>query len=234
MPPSGEMIGKVRALLDRMPLSIISGRDFDRIEPGFLPILTESPNAGNLFVFPESSARGLRWQNGAWAELYGFHLSPEERAQIHAAIEESIAETGVLNDTPVFGERYLEKPAQTAYAMLGLQVPRDLKYSWDPGNAKRKKFQAVLAEKLPDFEVLLGGATSIDVTKQGVDKRYGVRWFSKALEIPVEDMLYVGDALEEGGNDYVVIETGIATRATSGPEETLRIIDEILEACSAA
>jgi hypothetical protein len=41
-------------------------------------------------------------------------------------------------------------------------------------------------------------------------------------------MLYIGDALFPGGNDEVVKETGIETRQTSGPEETARIIRELL------
>jgi hypothetical protein len=45
-------------------------------------------------------------------------------------------------------------------------------------------------------------------------------------------MLYVGDALYPGGNDEVVILTGVQTRAVANPTETETIIDEILAACS--
>ena len=41
-------------------------------------------------------------------------------------------------------------------------------------------------------------------------------------------MLYVGDALEEGGNDSVVIPTGVKTQEVFGPEETAKVIEEIL------
>ena len=82
---------------------------------------------------------------------------------------------------------------------------------------------------MPDVEVLIGGMTTIDVTKKGIDKSYGVLWLSKHLNIPVAEMLYVGDALYPGGNDAVVIPTGIQTHITSGPGETTLIIDRLLE-----
>jgi hypothetical protein len=91
----------------------------------------------------------------------------------------------------------------------------------------------LLDPQLPECEVLLGGATTIDITKRGVDKSYGVTWLSKHLNIPTLEMLYVGDALYEGGNDHVVIKTGIQTRAVSGPPETVQVLDELLAACAA-
>ena len=41
-------------------------------------------------------------------------------------------------------------------------------------------------------------------------------------------MLYVGDALDEGGNDAVVKETGVQTHAVFGPEETAGLINTFL------
>ncbi len=72
------------------------------------------------------------------------------------------------------------------------------------------------------------GSTSIDVTRRGLTKAYGVRKLSEHLDIPISNMLYIGDALFPGGNDEVVKETSIETRATSSPEETARIIEEVL------
>ena len=51
----------------------------------------------------------------------------------------------------------------------------------------------------------------------------------KFTGISVDEMLYVGDALEEGGNDYVVVETGVRTRAVSGPTEAAEVITDMLE-----
>ena len=78
----------------------------------------------------------------------------------------------------------------------------------------------------------MGGMTTVDITHKGINKAYGVRWLSEKLGIPAGEMLYVGDALFEGGNDIVVIPTGIQTRSVSGPPETLAVIEELLKACA--
>ena len=226
--PSTEMIGRVLLLLVRVPVAIITGRDFPWMAMDFLPRIARSGLTEDFFVFPEGAAQCLKWEGAGWKELYGWSLSDEERVHIERAVRESVEETGVLAGLPIFGEQFVQKRAMVAFAALGRDVPADLKYSWDPGNAKRAALRERIAEKLPQFDVLMGGATSTDVTKKGVNKSYGVRWLSERLSTPASEMLYVGDALYPGGNDYVVIETGIRTRATSGPEETLKIIDELL------
>jgi hypothetical protein len=42
-------------------------------------------------------------------------------------------------------------------------------------------------------------------------------------------MLFIGDAIFPGGNDYAVKETGVKCTETSGPAHTLKIIEEILD-----
>jgi hypothetical protein len=81
---------------------------------------------------------------------------------------------------------------------------------------------------LPEFDVKTGGSTSIDVTRPGINKAYGVRKISEHLGIPIGEMLYIGDALFPGGNDAVVKETGIPTQQTSGPDETAEMIRALL------
>ncbi len=229
--PSKEMLQAILHLLDLMPIAIITGRDFPWMESSFLPEMVSSPHIDRFYVLPEGAAQCRQWDGKQWKELYGWALGDDERVRIKAAIAQSVEETGVLRDFPVFGERYVDKKAMIAFAALGLEVPRDLKYSWDPGNVRRALLRDAIAAKLPEYDVLMGGATSTDVTKKGVNKSHGVRWLSQQLQIPAADMLYVGDALYPGGNDYVVVETGIRTRPTTGPKETLVIINELLVAC---
>ncbi|MEK7068882.1 MAG: HAD hydrolase family protein, partial [Patescibacteria group bacterium] len=77
----------------------------------------------------------------------------------------------------------------------------------------------------------ISSRTAIDITKKGVDKALGVLWFSEHLKINPQEMLFVGDALGPEGNDEIVIPTGIDTREVKNPEETAKIIDEILATC---
>ncbi|MCH8889020.1 HAD hydrolase family protein, partial [Patescibacteria group bacterium] len=75
----------------------------------------------------------------------------------------------------------------------------------------------------------IGGTTSIDVTKKGIDKAYGIQKIEKSLNIRRDNMLFIGDAVFPGGNDYSVKEAGVKTIQVSGPEETKEIIRELLK-----
>ena len=125
----------------------------------------------------------------------------------------------------------IDRGAQIAFAVLGLEASDEAKKSWDVDKTKRTALKKTLEKKIPEFEILIGGRTTIDITKKGINKSHGVRWLAKHLDLEPKEMLYVGDALYRGGNDSVVIPTGVETLPTSGPEETLGIIDELLWAC---
>lgn len=232
-PPSPEMILRLRSLLDLIPVCILSAAGFPRIEAQFLDELALSPHIGRCYIFPNSASQCyMREQNGAWRLEYSLDLSPEERSMIKAAINESIEETRAIEPHPRYVPQIIDREAQIAFAALGLQASDTDKNAWDPDQSKRLRLKTAIEKRISGFEVLIGGKTTIDITRKGVDKAYGVRWLSKRLGIPPESMLFVGDALYEGGNDAVVIPTGIQTRSVTGPEDTAKIIDDLLVICA--
>ncbi|MGD0830933.1 MAG: hypothetical protein ABR907_08330 [Terracidiphilus sp.] len=81
---------------------------------------------------------------------------------------------------------------------------------------------------MPEFSVRLGGATSIDDTKPGIDKAYGIRKLRDILHIPTQEMIYVGDALFPGGNDYPAEQAGVISIPVKDPAETKRVIEAII------
>lgn len=231
-PPKPEIVEKVKRLLEKMPVAIMSAAGFQRIEKEFLPILATSPYISHLYIFPNSTAECYMLQGGEWKQVYNNEMTVEEREQIKRALREAVQETEVLKNIVPEGEQIIDREAQVAFAALGLAAQDEAKTSWDVDKTKRTKLKKILQKKISGFEILIGGRTTIDITKKGINKSYGVRWLSKKLNIKPREMLYVGDALYRGGNDAVVIPTGIKTVSTSGPEETLGIIDDILAACS--
>jgi hydroxymethylpyrimidine pyrophosphatase-like HAD family hydrolase len=75
-------------------------------------------------------------------------------------------------------------------------------------------------------------STSIDVTKHGIDKAYGIRKLRDTLGIPIDDMIFVGDAIFPGGNDYPAKQAGVVSIEVRDPDETKRVIEAII-ACLA-
>jgi hypothetical protein len=106
------------------------------------------------------------------------------------------------------------------------------KEKWDPDFSKRQKIKAVLDTLIPEFSVELGGATSIDVTQPGIDKAYGIRKLRDILGISLQEMIYVGDALFPGGNDYPAKEAGVVCIPVRDPDETKRVIETIIACVS--
>ena len=102
------------------------------------------------------------------------------------------------------------------------------KDKWDPDYAKRKKIKAILDTLIPDFSVRMGGATSIDVTKPGIDKAYGIRKLRDILGISLNEMIFIGDALFPGGNDYPAEQAGVVSIPVRGPNETKPVTEAII------
>jgi hydroxymethylpyrimidine pyrophosphatase-like HAD family hydrolase len=111
---------------------------------------------------------------------------------------------------------------------LGQQAPLEEKKKWDPDFAKRKKIKTILDALIPQFSVRIGGATSIDVTKPGIDKAYGIGKLQDILDISPRGMIYVGDALFVGGNDYPAEQAGVISIPVRDPHETKRVIETII------
>ncbi|NKF31316.1 HAD hydrolase family protein, partial [Pseudomonas sp. BGM005] len=86
-----------------------------------------------------------------------------------------------------------------------------------------------VATRLPGLEVRSGGSTSIDITRAGIDKAYGMRQLEEHTGIPLESMLFFGDRLDEGGNDYPVLAIGVPSVAVEGWEDTADKLDDLLK-----
>jgi HAD superfamily hydrolase (TIGR01484 family) len=220
-PPTPSMLARLRALLDKTAIGIISAAGFPRIERDFVATLTDSPHATRLYVLPNSSAQAYTWADG-WNEEYSLALSGEERTRI----EECLRRADAAPDPRAI---ILDRGVQVAYAAIGLDASLEDKRAWDPDQKKRTAMKQALDAMLPEYEVLIGGMTTIDITRKGINKAYGVRWMAERLRCEPKEMLYIGDALYPGGNDYVVIDTGVQVRKVSGPADTEHAIDELLK-----
>ena len=94
--------------------------------------------------------------------------------------------------------------------------------------AKRKKMRDLLINYLPEFEVEIGGSTSIDITEKNVDKAYALEQLCKYEHITINEILYIGDALFPGGNDSSVKKTSVDTIKVKDYNETKEIIKKII------
>lgn len=229
---SAEMADCVSTLLTHMPVAIMSGGGLKQFEKQFLPALPAETKLDRLYLFPTSAAACLVHRHGEWHLQYDNSFGAETKQRVILAIEQAIAESGFTQPEKLWGEQIEDRGGEITFSALGQEAPIDEKQKYDPTGAKRRPLADALQRLLPDLNVAMNATTSIDITPHGIDKAYGIQRLSEITHIAIEDMLYVGDALEEGGNDAVVIKTGIPTHAVFGPNETAALIQEVLKLSS--
>lgn len=231
-PMTLEMGEALKKLLDKIPVAVMSGADFPQFKKQFLPYLPSDANLGNLFLFPTSAAECLVFKDnppaGGWEPAYDFLFTETEKQKIFSAFDEVLDKTKIVENESSFGERLEDRGEQITFSALGQEAPLELKEKWDPAHSKRKVISEKLKKIIPEFEISIGGATSIDVTRKGISKEDGILWLSKHFNIDPSEMLYIGDALFEGGNDAEAFKTSVQTKRVSGPQETLGVIEEII------
>ncbi len=229
-PIDDEMVGLLTSLLGVAKVAIISGGDMSQFQTQVIARLPRGDRLGSLYLEPTNGTRFYEYKDG-WQKLYSEDLSDAQKQKITAALQDAVAKSG-FGATKTWGEAIEDRGSQITYSALGQQAPLDEKTKWDPDFAKRQKIKALLDVTLPEFSVRLGGTTSIDVTLPGIDKAYGIGKLRDILGIPVSEMIYVGDALFPGGNDYPVRSTGAVCIQVRDPNETKRVIEAIVACLS--
>lgn len=224
-PIDGEMSGLLKHLLDVATVAVMSGGDWPQFEKQLLPNLADGTRTDRLIAMPTSGTKMYRF-GSEWDQIYADLFTDDERHRVIEALDAAVADAG-LDGEPSWGERIEDRGSQITLSALGQQAPLDAKRAWDPDRAKRIRIKTMLDEALTGFAVGIGGSTSVDVTREGVDKGYGIERLAKETGTTVDRMIFVGDALYPGGNDAPVRRTGIVAIPVRDVDETKRIIEAI-------
>ncbi|MFA6602097.1 MAG: HAD-IIB family hydrolase [Candidatus Paceibacterota bacterium] len=226
-PIDSEMAELVTKLLAKIKVAVISGGGYPQFETQFIKMLpVASQNYSNLLLLPTSGTRLFSWK-GQWKEEYAENLSKIEREKIMAALE-AVLHSEYVRPAVTYGDIIEDRGSQITFSALGQKAPVEAKYAWDPTREKRERIASALQKKIQGFDVRIGGATSVDITKRGVNKGYGIRKLEKFLNIAADEITFVGDTLFYGGNDYPARATGVDCVPVKGPEETKEFIKKIL------
>jgi HAD superfamily hydrolase (TIGR01484 family) len=230
-PISDRMAELLTKLVEKYDVCVISGGKFEQFEKQVVERLDIPHHLLNkLHLMPTCGTRYYRYDelDKKWAMQYADDIDPAQRAEIARVLEEEARKIG-LWDTKVWGDRIEDRFSQVTYSALGQQAPPEEKYNWTKKHLKEKmELRDAVALRLPNFEVRANGASSIDVTNYGIDKGYGMTKLIEAIEVSRDEILFIGDKLDEGGNDYPVKAMGIDTIAVEGWEDTAFVIEGIL------
>lgn len=221
-----EMSALLHTLLGVVKVAVISGGDWPQFESQLLSNLPHDDRLGNLSLLPACGTKFFQ-HTPDWKKIYSEDFTADQKTKIVSSLNQALETTGFKVER-TWGEVIEDRGSQITFSALGQQAPLQEKDKWDPDFAKRQKIKAILDTLIPDFSVRLGGTTSIDITRPGIDKAYGIRKLRDILGISLEEMIYIGDALFVGGNDYPAKEAGVVSIPVRGPEDTKRVIEGII------
>jgi hypothetical protein len=222
-----EMSGLLYKLLGFIKVAVISGGDWPQFEKQLLSNLPQGEGLENLFLLPTCGTKFYKLICGKWEKIYSEDFTELEKKRINDALTKAIAETGFKAEN-TWGKLIEDRGSQITYSALGQEAPLTEKKKWDPDFLKREKIKKILDISIPEFSIHLGGTTSVDITKPGIDKAYGIMKLQDTLEIPIHNMVFIGDALFPGGNDYPVKEAGVLSIQVRDSHETKRIIEGMI------
>ena len=224
---SEEMGEAIADLLTVAHVAVISGGDWPQFDKQVASRLPTRASLTKLWLMPTTGTKLYTFSDDAWSPVYAELFSAEEKRRIIAAFDEALAATGFQPEES-WGERIEDRGSQITFSALGQQAPIEAKEKWDPDFAKRKVIQADLKQRLPGLAINMGGATSIDITREGVDKGYGLKRLRDESGIGLDSMLFIGDAIFPGGNDYPAKLIGLDTVRVRDPHDTLNVIAAIV------
>lgn len=229
--PISSQISKLLVrLLDKFDVCVISGSKFEQMKFQVLDQLDlTGHDLSKLHLMPTCGTQYYLFDSriNNWKLQYEDKLSIEQKERIFKVMETSVKELGYWENNP-YGNILEDRGSQITYSALGQQAPVNLKYNWDPTNEKRRKICDYVSQLLPGLEVRIAGTTSIDITMLGIDKSYGIKKLIEKTGVSKTNILFIGDKMQIGGNDYPVKAMGIDTIEVSNLHETALDIESLL------
>ncbi|SMH49826.1 hypothetical protein SAMN06295885_3414 [Rathayibacter oskolensis] len=208
-------------LLKATEVCIISGGQIAQFRMQVLDRLqgADPEVLAKLHLMPTCGTQYYRYDDGDWKQIYAENLTDDEKSRALAAVEEKAKELGYW-ESETWGPILEDRDSQITFSALGQAAPVPIKQAWDPDGVKKNTLREAVQAVLPDLEVRSGGSTSVDITRKGIDKAYGMNKLTEITGIPLDEMIFVGDRLDPDGNDYPVKAMGVECFAVEGWQDT--------------
>ncbi len=158
---------------------------------------------------------------------YTHELAEEDKAELRNAFEKLIEYANLVSMTTK-DDQILDRQSQMTLSVIGRNAPIEVKKALDPDGKKRMEWISFLKQHVDatKYHFKIGGTTSIDVTQKGLNKRVGIIKFAEHHGIKLHEILYFGDRMDPGGNDYEAakIVDCVAVKNTADTLEKLKVL----------
>lgn len=224
------MANLIKELLKQKMVIAIAGGSFAQMQTQFLPPFLHDeamiPFIHNFTLLPTSGSQRYEYDETKreW-KLTDKEVLPEDVKEKAKKLLQEVIENPIyeIPSNPI-GNIIEDRDTQITFTPNGQQAPVELKLTFDPDRKKRERIKAFLEPQLSEVSILINGTSSIDILPKGFNKAVGLTRFLNKAGLQKSDVLFVGDGIFPGGNDYSVFEAGFETLAVKNPEETEVII----------
>lgn len=227
---TNEMAKLLSTLSLKAKIAVISGGSYNQFEKQIIKEITEvqvEKNLKNIILLPTSGSCRYEYDQ-SWEQTYSHPFPQEIKDRVKEEFNKIIQDKSFDIPEKHFGPYIEDRGNQITLSALGQDAPLEAKKSWDPHSIKRLKIREDLEKMIPEIEAHIGGMTSVDVLPKGFDKAVGLKLLLEAERLEINDILFIGDAVFEGGNDYSPLKAGIETVGIKGPSETAELIKKFL------
>jgi phosphomannomutase len=229
-PLANDMAETLCRLMQVAHVGIVSGANFGQFENQFIQHLPCLDLFEHLHIMPTNGAQYYSYKKAdkEWIQVYSTFLLLDEKMHIIETIKKVLREIDFPMPAVLYGEQIEDRGSQISYSFNGQQAPISVKENFDLDKSKRLMIRDKLLPLLPGFTIAVGGMNTIDIIREGIDKAYAINELSARLQIEKEDIVYLGDAIFPGGNDYAATKAGVETVLVQNPDDTRRKIEDLL------
>ncbi|WP_018143555.1 HAD-IIB family hydrolase [Alloscardovia criceti] len=229
MPMTQETTHLFASLTHIMPVAIVTGGRYELIESQVLDTVIGHAYADNLDLLPTTGTSYYSWNGRAFERVYAVELSVQQKTRAFHALESCARALGYWYENTQ-GPRIEDRGSQVTFSALGSAARLEDKETWDSDGVKRQLMADQVQQLLPDLTVRVAGATSIDISQRGLDKSYAVQQLARLHKIDVQDIVFVGDRMTPGGNDYPAAQAGTRAVSVTGPDQTNIFMKDFMQA----
>lgn len=223
-----EMATLLQKLLSHTFVGVTGGGSFEQFTLQLSSVFNSSRLLSRLLLFPTNGAQFYRYIDGSWRQQYSKVLTPAEKNLIFTGFDKALSEISYQNPPRIYGPILEDRDSQITFSALGQNAPSTAKAIWHQSSDRRPEIKSALEKYLPLFDIVIAGVTSIDIIAKNINKGMAIDYAQEFLNLPDDDVVFVGDSLFPGGNDQLAKRSGVETVSVSGPEKTKDFINDLL------
>ena len=135
------------------------------------------------------------------------------------------------------GNHIEDRGSMVNFSIVGrncTQEQREDYFEWDKAMGERNITCMEIKGTYPGIDAVVGGQISIDIYPKGNDKSQVLNVIEQERLVPPNEYIFIGDGIENGGNDYPLAELMDNTEIcdwyhTKGWEHTKEILESLID-----